>query len=333
MLDQFELFEIKKWEDDYGAGSNQLVQDFLNASKSAIQKLERKKRIRSLSIIGLYSVSLIIAVLGITGWFNPYLYPPAQVMRDYWVDIPAGMFLLGSSEIDARADIDEFPQKIIYLNEFQIGHHEVTNEQWNQCVNAGGCNGGIRDGPSDLPVVSVSWQDANDFCAWAGGRLPTEAEWEKAARGGIEIPLADGTMIENPNPDRLYPWGDETPECDLGSPFGANAFLCEQGSVISVKSFSANPYGLYDMAGNAWEWVSDWYGKDYYETLSSGTRNPTGPVPLIISEDESDESDVSGFRVLRGGSFDVNAFNGRVANRAWNIPVDVSSDIGFRCAR
>jgi formylglycine-generating enzyme required for sulfatase activity len=245
-------------------------------------------------------------------------------MRDCWVDIPAGEFLLGSLETDTHALSDEFTQVKIYLDAFQIGRHEITNEQWNQCVRANACNGGIRRSQLDLPVVSVNWQDANDFCAWAGGRLPTEAEWEKSARGGIFIPDnpdTKGEMIKNPYPSRIYPWGDETPVCDLDSPKGTNAFECGHKSVVPIKSFSVNPYGIYDMAGNAWEWVSDWYEEDYYKTLSNGMRNPMGPM------------EPSGFRVLRGGSFDVNAFNGRAANRDRRIPDGVSNDYGFRCAR
>jgi hypothetical protein len=163
LLDQIELLELKRWEEDYGAKSNQLVKEYLSASKLAIEKLERKNRLRLLTIVGLYSIALIVAVLGITGRFNPFLYPPAQVMRDYWVDIPAGEFLLGSLETDTHALSDEFTQVKIYLDAFQIGRHEITNEQWNQCVRANACNGGIRRSQLDLPVVSVNWQDATIF--------------------------------------------------------------------------------------------------------------------------------------------------------------------------
>jgi iron(II)-dependent oxidoreductase len=319
-LDQYELLELKKWAEAYGSQSSQLVKNYISASKLAIEKIERRRRLRLLTIIGLYSTALVLAVLGITGWFNPYLYRPTQVMKDYWVDIPAGEFLLGSSETDIHADSDEGDQVIIYLDGFQIGRHEITNEQWNQCVRANACDGAILD-VLDLPVVNVSWQDANDFCAWAGGRLPTEAEWEKAARGGIFIPDANGEMGNNPHPGRLYPWGNETPVCDLGSLFGANTFLCPYKGSLPVESFSPNPYGIYDMAGNVWEWVSDWYEKDYHASLSDGTNNPFGPVIP------------TGFRVTRGGSWDVNSFNSRAANRAWKIPDDVSNDVGFRCAR
>jgi len=324
LLDQIELLELKRWEQVYGSESSQLVQDFLNASKLALKKTERSKRLRSLSIIGLYSIALVIAVLGVTGWFNPFLYRPGQVMEDYWVDIPAGEFWMGSLDTDTLAESDEGGQVKIYMDAFQIGHHEITNEQWNQCVRANTCKGTLSAPSLDLPVVSVSWQAANDFCAWAGGRLPTEAEWEKAARGGILIPQANGEMAKNPNPGRIYPWGDETPRCELDSPFGANTTFCGYEAAISVKSFSANPYGLYDMAGNVWEWVADWYDKDYTKLLPHDTNNPLGPV---ISSDSIEK------KALRGGSWDSLNDWVRTANREGKTPTDVSPDIGFRCAR
>ena len=174
------------------------------------------------------------------------------------VYVPAGEFLMGSTDADLDAKADENPQHKVTMDTFWIDRTEVAKDQYQKCVDAGKCAVPVCSGTgiSDHPVVCVSWQDATNYCAWAGRRLPTEAEWEKAARG------TDG---------RKYPWGNEAPD-DKRLNYNANV-----GKTSAVGSYpsGASPYGALDMAGNVWEWVADWYDQNYY--TSSPAQNPAGP--------------------------------------------------------
>ena len=151
--------------------------------------------------------------------------------------------------------------------------------------------------------------------------MPTEAEWEKAARGGFQIPSADGDLIDNPEPNRIYPWGDQSPSCDLGAQNGANYFTCPYDAVLTPASFRAHAYGLFDMAGNVWEWTADWYEKEAYQSLIENQENPTGPERS------------TGKRVVRGGSWDDLIQEIRVTNRNRLSPGESRDDVGFRCAQ
>lgn len=212
-----------------------------------------------------------------------------------YVHVPAGEFLMGSP--DGQGDDDEHPQHTVTLDAFWIMQTEVTNSQYAQCVATGACRAPSNDSwqdadRADHPVTYVTRQQASDYAAWSGGRLPTEAEWEKAACG------TDG---------RTYPWGDAAPAADLLN-FNQNV-----GDTTPVGSYpvGASPYGALDMAGNVYEWTADWYASDSYS--QSPASNPTGPT--------------SGqYHVLRGGSFYSDGRWVRCAARYG--PVSIGFDYG-----
>ena len=244
------------------------------------------------------------------------------IIDDYdvpMVFVPAGPFEMGSSD----GAEDEQPVHTVTLEQFYIDQFEVTNSQYAVCVDAGVCDPttdttafessysrGIYYGNPeyvDYPVIYANWNEAEKYCEWRGARLPTEAEWEKAARGGLEG--------EN------YPWGKSSPVCEVGAINGArfdDDQDCNDIDTTRVGSYSPNGYGLYDMAGNVWEWVSDFYDKDYY--AKSPATNPSGP-------------EEGAFHVVRGGSWDSNANQLRVSDRRFNPPNSGALNSGFRCAR
>jgi len=224
------------------------------------------------------------------------------------VYVPAAEFAMGSESGSA----DELPLHTVYLDSYWIDQTEVTNAMYAQCVAAGACVApseylmdrmtGYYSGPpaGDYPVVNMDWYMANAYCAWAGARLPSEAEWELAARG------TDG---------RAYPWGNEAPNDDLTN------YFRHVGDLQPVGSYpdAASPYGALDMAGNAWEWVNDWYSSSYYS--ESPADNPQGPA--------SGE-----YRVARGGSwFIIEDFLRSTARLTGFTPPEYYFiDSGFRCA-
>ncbi len=232
---------------------------------------------------------------------DPWVRPADGMVMHY---IPAGEFEMGSED----GNSDELPPHTVYLDAFWMDETEVTNAMYIKCMDAGTC-----EKPSSThyeymslanhPVVHVSWQDAQAYCEWAGGRLPTEAEWEKAARGGL-----DG---------KKYPWGNDVAVCNQSAENAAQFVRCN-GHTVPVGSFNANGYGLYDMAGNVLEWVADWYDSDYYK--NSPRDNPTGPPP-------------GEYRVFRGGSWTFESDGLRCAIRGYNFPIYEYYDLGFRCAR
>jgi formylglycine-generating enzyme required for sulfatase activity len=224
------------------------------------------------------------------------------------VFVPAGKFRMGSE----TAYDDEKPVHEVYLDAFWIDKYEVSNAHYAQCVAEGTCSRPLsveshsRDSyygnPTydDYPVIKVIWTQADDYCRWVGGRLPTEAEWEKAARGTHA---------------RKYTWGDTAPSCSLAN-FGGLFGCVGDTSAVGSYPAGASPYGAMDMAGNVWEWVADWFGEDYYS--KSPLQNPSGPV--------SGE-----YRVLRGGSWFNTELGVRSARRSWNDPNSTNFVIGFRC--
>ena len=227
------------------------------------------------------------------------------------VQIPAGEFQMGSND----GNDDEKPVHAIYLNAFYIDRYEVTNAQYKKFMDAKGYeapsywNDSNYNAPNN-PVVGVNWNDAKAYAEWADERLPTEAEWEKSARGGLT--------------GKQYPWGDTLTHDDANYSGTGGKDIWE--STSPVGSFAPNGYGLYDMAGNVWEWCVDWYGSNYY--ANSPKSNPKGPGSGEVA-------------VFRGGSW-LNSFADdlRVANRttaalnpAYDAPTYDYYNVGFRCVQ
>lgn len=223
--------------------------------------------------------------------------------------VPGGEFMMGS-----EADEDEQPLHSVTLSPYWIDQTEVTNAMYLKCVDAGACQPPIsvashaRDNYfynpdfSNYPVVFVSWVYANDYCTWAGRRLPTEAEWELAARG---------------TDAQTYPWGEQAPDPSL--------LNLETRDTTEVGRYSAgaSPYGVLDMAGNVWEWVADWYGPAYYaDSPAKDPKGPESPIDPTFGE----------LRVLRGGSWDRLDGSVRSADRNQNGLRFTNDRIGFRCA-
>ncbi|MCX6032173.1 MAG: SUMF1/EgtB/PvdO family nonheme iron enzyme [Chloroflexi bacterium] len=237
------------------------------------------------------------------------LEPPPDT--PVYVYVPPGEFRMGAGAEDDRIvsqfgwdNSSEHPQHPVTLDGYWIQRTEVTNAQYRRCVEAGGCKP-----PDDInvryrnpqfatqPVTGVTWFQARDYAAWAGGRLPTEAEWEKACRG------TDG---------RTYPWGNQAPTGEL-----LNFRETGLGTWSAVGSYpkGASPYGALDMAGNVWEWTADWLDDTYY--ADSPKENPTGPA-------------TGDFRVLRGGSLYYKADLVRCAKRDHYFPGNWFDSPGFR---
>ncbi len=221
--------------------------------------------------------------------------------------VPAGNFTMGSD----TGNPNEIPAHLVYLDAFRVDQTDITNRMYAVCANAGGCawpsrtdsnthsNYYLDPNLGNFPVIRVTWNDAANYCAWAGRRLPTEAEWEKAARG---------------TDARTYPWGSGAPNPTLLN------FDSEIGDPTAVGQYpsGASPYGALDMAGNVWNWVNDWYGETYY--AGAPTSNPSGPSSGLG-------------HVIRGGSwYEQDAAGVRSAFRGYGTLTDTYPTLGFRCA-
>jgi formylglycine-generating enzyme required for sulfatase activity len=279
------------------------------------------------------------AVVMIGGEVRPLAVAGDPVPTGEMVLVPAGSFLRGCSPADDSCFDNEHPARAIHLDAFYLDRTEVTVAAYRSCVAAGACSteglgqhSGSRTtsvtpgqghnttefdpaasaatcnytarGREGHPINCVSWHQAQAFCAWAGKRLPTEAEWEKAARG---------------RDDRIYPWGNAPPSCSLAVMDGG----CGKGGTARVGSRprGMSPAGALDMSGNVTEWVSDWYGVDDY--AGSPAHAPRGPS-------------TGRFRVVRGGTW-RNAVEGKLnalrnSNRYSYIPTAHLDYVGFRCA-
>ncbi len=223
-------------------------------------------------------------------------------------DIPEGFFVMGFDGTQALED--ERPSHRVWLDAFSMDVHEVTTAQYASFLAATGRSVPWQWETVDLsqhgerPVIGVDWHDAQAYCQWKGKRLPTEAEWEKAARG------TDG---------RLYPWGNQVPTKELAN-FALGARFSYSQVLLPVRSYEQgkSPYGLYQMAGNVYEWVQDWYATNYYDT--SPDRNPQGPGQ-------------GQFKVMRGGSWsDLPKY--LLTYGRFKLPPETrNSYTGFRCAK
>ncbi len=246
---------------------------------------------------------------------------PAPEIEDAFgvamVLVPAGEFIMGYE----GGERDEAPIHRAYLDSFYIDKYEVTNQQYAAFLNERGNqiefsafwvefnDPDIRihetegvwtadPGWEQHPLIEMTWFGARAYCEWRGARLPSEAEWEKAARG------PDG---------QIFPWGDESPTCEMANFAGCNH------QTVPVGSYPANvsPYGAFDMAGNVWEWVNDWWDPEYY--TYSNYENPIGP-------------ENGDFKVRRGGAYEESPAHLRSTYRYHNYPPLTYRTIGFRCA-
>lgn len=236
-----------------------------------------------------------------------------------WVEIPSGLFWMGTDlEVDrVAANFDwakqvELPQHQVFLPTYQIGRYPVTNAQWGEFLahtNYAWADQdklwqqGLPKGRENHPIVWVTWHDALAFCQWAGVRLPTEAEWEKAARGTDK---------------RLYPWGNDKPTSQFAN------YGNQVGRTTAVNAYpkGTSYYGLWDMAGNTWEWTSTIWGTD--------AHNPEFKYPYesVDGRENLDKADI--LRVVRSGGWKYTPDLIRSAYRDWNKPHVRGSGLSFR---
>jgi formylglycine-generating enzyme required for sulfatase activity len=232
------------------------------------------------------------------------------------VRVPEGEFPMGVPKAARDGGVDERPNHDVFVDTFYIDTYEVTNGRYLQFITETGhrtpqhpsdpskglWQGNIMpESIVDLPVINVDWYDADSFCKWAGKRLPTEAEWEKAAKG--------------PN-DWRFPWGNVEP---TDRHLNYNQVWHGEATLVPVGIYEAgkSPYGAYDMAGNVWEWVADWYDPNYYS--KSPARNPQGP-------------ETGTHKVLRSSGWQVETPQVRIFTRIKMEPLGRNHSTGFRCA-
>jgi formylglycine-generating enzyme required for sulfatase activity len=280
--------------------------------KKIIEKAVKKKKKKFPVLLVVAGVAaVVVAILLLTkkkketSNDNPNRNYDISVLGIEWIDISAGEFQMGDNFNEGWSD--ERPVHTVYLDSYKVSRYEVTFDQYDRfCDDTGWSKPDDQGwGRGNRPVINVSWNDADAFCDWLSQKtgknihLPTEAQWEKAARGTDQ---------------RRYPWGNSSP----------NSTRCNyntyEGRTQPVGSYPSgvSPYGVHDMAGNVFEWCSDWYSSDYYS--SSPRNNPTGPLSGTL-------------RVLRGGSWYYPPRYLRSAARYYNGPSYTYFHIGFRLAQ
>ncbi|MFQ5600138.1 MAG: formylglycine-generating enzyme family protein [Candidatus Krumholzibacteriia bacterium] len=254
---------------------------------------------------------VVCAAAAAAGCGGPRKDTRPQPSLEHMVFVPAGEFTMGRDHEDS----DESPVRRVWLDAFYIDRTEVTNAQFKAFCDATGrlyTNNPHWDddyflGKPDYPVINITYDQARAYCAWANKRLPTEAEWEKAARG------TEG---------QLYPWGNEWTE-QVANLWGDQGEQDHFRRTAPVGSFpaGASPYGAVDMVGNVWEWCADWFDEDYYSRAPN--RNPPGPA------------EPTPWRVVRGGGFSSPlrpTGDTVVSNRSKNHPMQPIHHLGCRCA-
>jgi formylglycine-generating enzyme required for sulfatase activity len=270
----------------------------------------------------LSSPTPVLGTLGNSAPPSPTLAPappPAtSIVQDDFVDsrgvpmrlVPAGIFIMGSD--NAAGPADQKPLHMVNLDTYYIDKYEVTNANYKACVDAGICRLPAQfDSQThasyfgnsqfdNYPVIYVDWNMSKAYCEWRGTRLPTEAEWEKAARG------TDG---------RTYPWGNTENNCEKANHMGCVGDTSRVGSYEAGKS----PYGVYDMVGNIWEWMADFYDASYYGLLPQNVLDPLGP--------NNGET-----HAMRGTSWHPYDYEVKVTRRGNRFPTELSNIFGFRCA-
>lgn len=252
--------------------------------------------------------------------------PPEDSGGGGMVKIPAGEFWMGRSQnwlldelgMHLRARLDDQPVHLVYVDVYWMDKYEVTNQDYARFVEATGhrkpfhwIGGKLPAGQEKFPVYNVTWDDALAYCKFVGKRLPTEAEWERAARGGVE--------------KAMFPWGARLGPGGRGRPAESDSETTKPARYgypdgpVAVGSYAPNGFGLYDVTGNVWEWVSDWYEQNYYSV--SPDRNPRGPETGL-------------YRVIRGGGWSDNDERILALHyRNFTNQSLLSNTVGFRCAR
>ncbi|MBA4384625.1 MAG: formylglycine-generating enzyme family protein [Anaerolinea sp.] len=288
------------------SGCSQIIfepTEFMSSNSSSTPVVERMKKETGDASVDVVLTSTMPIIDG--SKFLTTISPKDEMTM---VFVPNGEFLMGS--VNGEGDSDEEPQHSVFLDSYWIDQFEITNAMYANCVNAGVCSLPVSlasysishyfGNPEyeDFPVVNVTWYQARKYCQWVERSLPSEAQWEKAARG---------------NNGAKYPWGNTDPNEKLAN----YSEIKNDLSRVGCFPQGASPYGAMDMAGNAAEWVEDFYGE--YPTTTYTFANPLGP-------------ETGSYRILRGGSWIIGPYLIRSSERFWASPFYADYDSGFRCA-